>query len=140
VCVAPEGGRMLATSARMADACVALLVGDTGFHTKGTGTATAGRMMSAIRMAESGDLAFPARPSTSWLQAPNASARCTRRGAYLSWQFLRERQMLVPRCSLVTLASIQKEQGRQQDDKNTNTESLRCGVSGPVSPSSQQGV
>ena len=39
--VAPEDGRMLATSARKADACAALLVGDTGFHTKGTGTATA---------------------------------------------------------------------------------------------------
>jgi len=34
------------------------------------------------QMAESGKLAFPARPSTSWLQAPNASARCTRKGAY----------------------------------------------------------
>ena len=39
--VAPEDGRMLATSARKADACAALLVGDTGFHTKGTGTAMA---------------------------------------------------------------------------------------------------
>ena len=39
--VAPEDGRMLTTSARKADACAALLVGDTGFHTKGTGTATA---------------------------------------------------------------------------------------------------
>jgi len=39
--VAPEGGRMLATSARKAGACTALLVGDTGFHTKGTETATA---------------------------------------------------------------------------------------------------
>ena len=34
------------------------------------------------RMTESGELAFPARPSASWLQAPNTSARCTRRGAY----------------------------------------------------------
>ena len=36
--VAPEGGRMLATFARKADACAALLVGDTGFHMKGAGT------------------------------------------------------------------------------------------------------
>jgi len=33
---------MLATSARMADACAALHVGDTGFHTKIAGAATAG--------------------------------------------------------------------------------------------------
>jgi len=32
------------------------------------------------QMAESGDLAFPACPSASWLQAPNASACCTRKG------------------------------------------------------------
>jgi len=42
--VAPEGGRMLATFERKADACAALLVGDTGFHTKGAGSATAGRL------------------------------------------------------------------------------------------------
>jgi len=82
--VAPEGNRMLATSARMADACPALLICDTGFHTKGAGAGPAGCacMTSAIRMAESGELAFPACPSASWLQAPNASARCTRRVAY----------------------------------------------------------
>ena len=39
--VAPEDGRILAISARKADACAALLLGDTGFHTKGTGTSTA---------------------------------------------------------------------------------------------------
>jgi len=39
-------------------------------------------MTSVIRMAESRELAFPARPSASCLQAPNTSARCTRRGAY----------------------------------------------------------
>jgi len=68
----------------MEDAYTALLVGDIGFHTKGAGAATAGcaYMTSALRMVESSELAFPARPSTSWLQAPNASARCTRRGAY----------------------------------------------------------
>ena len=39
--VTPEDGRMLTTSARKADACATLLVGDTGFHTKGTGMTTA---------------------------------------------------------------------------------------------------
>jgi len=39
--VAPEGGSMMAIFARKADACAALLVGDTGFHTKGVGTVTA---------------------------------------------------------------------------------------------------
>jgi hypothetical protein len=79
-----EGGRMLATSARMTNACAALFVFDTGFHTKGAGAATAGCacMTSALRMAESGELACPASPSASCLQAPNASARCTIRGAY----------------------------------------------------------
>jgi len=37
-----DGGRMLATSARTTNACTAPLVANTGFHTKGTGTATAG--------------------------------------------------------------------------------------------------
>ena len=37
-----DGGRMLATSARTTYACTAPLVANTGFHTKGTGTATAG--------------------------------------------------------------------------------------------------
>jgi len=51
----------------MADACAALVVGVTGFHTKGAGAATAGRacMTSALRMAESAELAFPACPSAS---------------------------------------------------------------------------
>jgi len=40
--VALDGGRMLATSARTTDACTAPLVAKTSFHTKGTGTATAG--------------------------------------------------------------------------------------------------
>jgi len=40
--VALDGGRMLATSARTTDACTAPLVANTGFQTKGTGTATAG--------------------------------------------------------------------------------------------------
>jgi hypothetical protein len=39
--VAPEDGQILATSARKTDVCETLLVGDTGFHTKRTGTATA---------------------------------------------------------------------------------------------------
>jgi len=37
-----DGGRMLATSARTTDACTAPFVANTGFQTKGTGTATAG--------------------------------------------------------------------------------------------------
>jgi len=37
-----DGGRMLETSARTTDACTAPLVANTGFHTKGTGMATAG--------------------------------------------------------------------------------------------------
>jgi len=51
----------------MADACAALVVGDTGFHTKGAGTATTGRacMTSALRMFESAELAFPAHSSAS---------------------------------------------------------------------------
>jgi len=40
--VALDGGRMLATSARTTDACTAPLIANTGFQTKGTGTATAG--------------------------------------------------------------------------------------------------
>ena len=35
--VAPEGGRMLTTSTRKTDACPALVIGDTDFHTKGAG-------------------------------------------------------------------------------------------------------
>ena len=36
-----DGGRMLSTSARTSDTCTAPLVANTGFQTKGTGTATA---------------------------------------------------------------------------------------------------
>ena len=74
---------MLATSARKADACAAMLVGDTGSIRKDQGLQGRWRVHDFYsRMAESGDLAFPARPSASWLQAPNAGARCTRRWAY----------------------------------------------------------
>jgi len=35
-----------------------------------------------LQMTESGKLAFQVHPSASWLQDPNDSACCTRRGAY----------------------------------------------------------
>jgi len=68
----------------MADACAALLVGDTGFHTEGEGVATASGVCNVCPriLAESGELGFPPRASTSWLQEPNAIARYTRRETY----------------------------------------------------------
>ena len=75
----------LAISARMADACAALLVGDAGFHTEGAGSATAGGACTTstpLILDVFEELAFPARASASGLQAPNATARCTRIGAY----------------------------------------------------------
>ena len=80
--VAPEDGRMLTTSAQKADVCATLLVADTDFHTKGTGTVT------AVCSCMTSDHKWPSlesslsRPVLPLLdQAPNASARCTRRGA-----------------------------------------------------------
>ena len=69
----------------MTDACAALFVGDTGFHTEGEGSATAGgagTMSTPLILDEFEELAFPARASASGLRAPIASARCTRTGAY----------------------------------------------------------
>jgi len=78
-----DGGRMLSTSARTTDACTAPLVANTGFQTKGTGTATASYLCRHILTnGWVSELAFPACPSASWLQVPNASARCTRKEAY----------------------------------------------------------
>jgi len=72
----------LVTSARMADACAALLVGDPGFHTEGAGAASAGSafISPTLRMTKSRELALSVRPSASWLQIPNTSACCTGRG------------------------------------------------------------
>jgi len=66
------------SSAQLAEACAALLVGGTGFPTEGAGAATAGWacILLVLRMAKSGELAFPARPSV-------ASARLTKACAAL---------------------------------------------------------